>query len=132
MKRFLVSTMLLMFLFSTSVFSAHLHRESWYQKRWCENRKGVVEAPLSYQTRCDCLTETHAIEFDFAKKWAEAIGQSLWYASQTGMKPGIVLIIERDKDQKYVDILLATIQFYGLPIDVWTMTSEGFENEEVE
>ena len=32
--------------------------------------------------RCDILTETHAIEVDFADKWAEAFGQSLNYAMQ--------------------------------------------------
>ena len=30
-------------------------------------------------TRCDCLTDTHAIEFDFGSNWAEAIGQSAHY-----------------------------------------------------
>jgi hypothetical protein len=24
-------------------------------------------------TRCDCVTDTHAIEFDFGDNWAEAI-----------------------------------------------------------
>ena len=43
-------------------------------------------------TRCDILTDTHAIEVDFADKWAEAIGQSLNYAMQTGKKAGIVLV----------------------------------------
>lgn len=28
------------------------------------------------KTRVDCLTETHAVEFDFAKKWAESSGAS--------------------------------------------------------
>ena len=40
-------------------------------------------------TRCDILTDTHAIEVDFADKWAEAIGQSLKYATQTGKKAGM-------------------------------------------
>ena len=37
-------------------------------------------------TRCDILTDTHAIEVDFANKWAQAIGQSLNHAMQTGKK----------------------------------------------
>ena len=45
-------------------------------------------------TRCDILTDTHAIEVDFADKWAEAIGQSLNYAMQTGKKAGIVLVLK--------------------------------------
>jgi hypothetical protein len=37
----------------------------WYQQKWCEARKGQVEVVLPDGTRCDCLTDTHAIEFDF-------------------------------------------------------------------
>ena len=36
---------------------------------------GKVEVVMKDGTRCDILTATHAIEVDFAKKWAEAIGQ---------------------------------------------------------
>ena len=58
---------------------------------------------LHDKTRVDCLTHTHAIEFDFAAKWAESIGQALYYAEVTNKKPGIVLIIEdKTKDNKYV------------------------------
>jgi hypothetical protein len=28
-------------------------------------------------TRCDCVTDTHAIEFDFGNNWAEAINMSI-------------------------------------------------------
>jgi hypothetical protein len=31
-----------------------------------------VEVVMKDGTRCDILTATHAIEVDFAKKWAEA------------------------------------------------------------
>ena len=46
-----------------------------------------MEVVMKDGTRCDILTATHAIEVDFAKKWAEAIGQSLNYAMQTGKRP---------------------------------------------
>jgi len=47
------------------------------------------------------VTDTHAIEFDFGGNWAEAAGQSAYYAVQTGKKPGAVLILETMKDRKY-------------------------------
>ncbi len=56
---------------------------------------------LPDHTRCDCLTRTHAIEFDFGNNWAEAIGQSLYYSIQTGKKAGIALILEKPSDYKY-------------------------------
>ena len=33
--------------------------------KWCEAQKGRVEVVLPDGTRCDCVTDTHAIEFDF-------------------------------------------------------------------
>ena len=74
---------------------------------------------LPDQTRCDCLTQTHAIEFDFGTKWAEAIGQSLYYSFQTGKKAGVVLILEKGSDRKYWIRLNSVIQHYKLPIDTW-------------
>lgn len=81
-----------------------------------------MEVRMGSGARCDCLTDTHAIEFDFANKWAEAIGQSLHYAAQTGKLPGIVLIIEDEKkDTEKYKRLVETIEFWNLPIDVWIM-----------
>ena len=72
-------------------------------------------------TRCDCLTDTHAIEFDFGSKWTEAIGQSAYYALQTSKKAGIVLILETIKDRKYWIRLNTTIRQFSLPIDTWSV-----------
>ncbi len=62
------------------MFPSHLlakreNPEKWYQEQWCTEQGGQVEVVLSDKTRCDCATETHAIEFDFANNWAEAVGQ---------------------------------------------------------
>ncbi len=53
---------------------------------------------LPDRTSADCLTETHAIEFNFSNKWAESIGQSMFYALQTGKRAGIVLIQDSPRD----------------------------------
>jgi hypothetical protein len=39
----------------------------------CREQGGQIEVVLPDKTRCDCVTNTHAIEFDFGSKWAEAI-----------------------------------------------------------
>jgi hypothetical protein len=70
-------------------------------------------------TRCDCLTDTHAVEVEFGRKWAEGIGQALYYALQTGHKAGIILILESEKDYKYWLRLNTTIEHHGLEIDTW-------------
>ena len=95
---------------------AFAESESYYQAKHCE---GIEEYVLHDRTRVDCLTDTHAIEYDFGKKWGEAIGQSLGYAFETNKKAGIALIIENDKDYKYWIKLNSVIQHYKLPIDTW-------------
>jgi len=118
MKRYFFILIALFFSLTGSVF-ANEHSEKWYQAKWCNEHHGKTEFVLPDQTRCDCLTETHAIEFDFAKKWAEAIGQALFYSLQTGKRAGIVLILESEKDRKYWIRLNSTIQHFKLPIDAW-------------
>jgi len=76
---------------------------------------------LSDGTRCDCLTDTHAIEFDFGSNWGESIGQSMYYSLQTGKKAGVVLIQETMKDRKYWIRLNSTIQHFNIPIDTWNV-----------
>lgn len=58
-----------------------------------------MEYENSDYTRVDCLTETHAVEFDFAKKWAESIGQALHYNAMTGKKGKVVLILTNPKKE---------------------------------
>ena len=59
---------------------------------------GEMEVILEAGPRVDCITDTHAIEMDFAKKWPEAIGQSLHYAHLTGLEAGIVIILRSHND----------------------------------
>jgi hypothetical protein len=93
--------------------------ESYYQNKYC---KGVTEHVLHDRTRVDCLTDTHAIEYDFSKKWHEAIGQSLGYAFETNKRAGIVLIVEKKKDYKHWIKLNSIIKHYNLPIDTWIVS----------
>ena len=85
------------------VCAKHKHLEKEYQAAWCSAHNGIVEYKLDDSTRVDCLTPDYAIEFDFAPKWAESIGQSLYYAQKTKRKPAVVLIMEKPaKDLKYL------------------------------
>lgn len=95
--------------------------EKHYQEQWCAEQGGQAEVVLADKTRADCITASNAIEFDFGKKWAEAIGQSLYYSLQTGKRAGVVLILDGPKDRKYWLRLNSTIQHFKLPIDTWEM-----------
>lgn len=96
-------SILMLFLCGSAVFAKHEHPEKFYQNNWCSENKGTLEYRLPDSTRIDCVTDNYAIEFDFAHKWAEAVGQSLHYGLMTGKEPAIVLIMEKKTDGKYYD-----------------------------
>ena len=98
--------------------------ERYYQEIFADEVNGSVEVVMSDGTRCDILTETHAIEVDFARKWAEAIGQSLNYSTLTGKIPGVLLILEKDSDEKYLAILENIIEKKNLGIEVFLVLAE--------
>jgi len=113
--------LLLFLLLTASLLQAkHLHKEKYYQKIVCSKFNGVFEYKLRDKTRIDCLTSTYAIEVDFANKFYEAIGQSLYYGLMTNHRPGIVLILENPKkDIKYLQRLKKVAKAYQ--IEVWTI-----------
>jgi len=115
-----------MLMFPPALLGKREHPEKLYQQRWCEAHNGKMEVVLPDGTRCDCLTDTHAIEFDFGNNWAEAVGQSAYYALQTGKKAGIVLILENVKERKYWIRLNTTIQHFNLPIDFWNLGEASY------
>lgn len=93
--------------------------EKDYQAEWCDQHNGVMEFVLDDQARVDCLTDLHAVEFDFEHKWAESIGQALYYGIKTGKKPGVVLIVSTVRDNPYFDRLKTVARRHG--ITVWIM-----------
>ncbi len=113
---------------SLSVGAQEKKYEKDYQEAWCSG-KGVTEFVLSDKTRVDCLTDTHAIEFDWAKKWAEAIGQSLYYSVATNKKAGIVIILKSEKDKKHLTKLYSVIEHNKIEIDVWVI--EDYEPNQI-
>lgn len=98
-----------------SSFAQTKKNEKWYQQKYCE---GKIEVTLPDKTRCDCLTETHAYEFDFAEDWPESIGQALHYARLTNRIPGIYLILKKKEDLRFASKLEKNIKHYDLPIDL--------------
>ena len=77
-----------------------------------------MEYVLKDRTRVDCLTDTYAIEVDFAKKWAESIGQSLYYAKMTEREPAIPIILDIKKDQRYLKRLNLIAKEYDIRVFV--------------
>jgi hypothetical protein len=116
----------IIFLFPSLLLAKREHPEKWYQEQWCREQGGEIEVVLPDRTRCDCVTETHAIEFDFGNNWAEAVGQSAYYSLQTEKRAGIVLILETMKDRKYWIRLNTTIEYFELSIDTWNVGNAAY------
>ena len=119
---FLIGVFALILIMVMPARAAHLHHEKYYQQIWCDQAGGVTEYVLPDATRVDCLLPEYAIEFDFASKWAESIGQALYYGYMTDSKPGVVLILEKESDRRYLDRINMVAE--KLKITVWTMGPE--------
>lgn len=91
-------------------------KESLYRDLFCHQVGGQTEYRLSDNARVDCLNEHYAIEIEFAKKWAEGIGQSLYYAQMTHKKPAIGLILADGKEEVYLKRLNHVAQKHDIKI----------------
>lgn len=81
--------------------AANKYPEKYYQDKWCAEQGGGTEYVLPDGARVDCLTDTLAVEFDWAKKWAEGYGQAKYYATVTGRR-GMVVLIVGPNDGRYL------------------------------
>jgi len=83
--------------------------------------------------RADCLSETHAIEVEWAADWYSAVGQSLYYAAETGLEPGIILLCPATSAdthgeglcRSYLYRLDVALRRWSLPIRVWECFSDN-------
>jgi hypothetical protein len=126
MRKLLIYCCVMMSLIPLAVLAENrIYTELQYQDIWCNYNNGLQEVVLEDNTRCDCVTMKNVVEFDFADKWYEAIGQSLHYATQIdNIRPGIVLIIEKESDYRFVKRMNHVIKTYNLPIDIWTIDAK--------
>ena len=111
---------LFLFFFILTSSSQALEKEKYYSDKFCEEMSGQADYTLQDKSRVDCLTETHAFEVDWADgmKVYEAIGQSLYYSSQTGKLPGILLLIRKDNSEKHIRKIKEVISAFNLPIEL--------------
>ena len=121
MKKLGLATCIILFL-AAPVFAKHINVEKHYQAIWCFEQGGNIEVIMKDKTRCDCLTDDMATEVDFAKKWYEGVTQALHYSMLTSRPGGLLLIVETEKDWKYVERARTLIKFYNLPIKIFTIS----------
>ena len=95
-----------------------IENEDYYNRQFCDEMSGQPEFRLKDLSRVDCLTDTHEFEADWADglKVYESIGQSLYYAAETGKLPGILLLVRKNKSEKHIRKVKRVIESWGLPI----------------
>lgn len=75
---------------------------------------------------CDIVWVGRAIEVDWARKWAEGIGQSAGYANALGLQP-VVLLLRRDSsDDLHINRALGAAGVYRVPVWVYDIKAKKF------
>lgn len=88
-----------------------------------------TEVVLWDKTRVDISTATHAIEVDWASKWAEGVGQALYYSAVTGKKPGLVLLTKPGEERF---VYRASILCVKHEIRLWVVEVKGVNNAQAD
>lgn len=94
-------------------------KEKFYQELFAIEIKGQTEFLLPDLARVDIVTDTFAIEVDFGDKWAESIGQSLYYSKSLDKKPGVLLVVNGNTEEKAIKRLLRVARDEN--ITVWLL-----------
>jgi hypothetical protein len=82
---------------------------------------GEKEFKLDDNTRVDILLDDWACEIDWQSKWAEGIGQSIYYGLKTNRKPLVILLAKKDGWEKYRD----RVEY--CKIECWVYKKDGWE-----
>ena len=94
--------------------------EPVWSKWLAEKMGGVPEYVLPDRSRVDILTPTLAIEVDWAKKWAEAIGQAIFYGIVTEKQPAVLLLLRsKPTEAKYIERAKLATDKLQIPVFTW-------------
>ena len=106
-------------LFVAPALSADAWHEADYRDALCAGMK--MEVRLSPQSRADCVSDTHAIEVEWADKFKEGVGQALVYSTQSTLVPGLILVCRRDEASCLAASLTSQETFgaFGIRATVW-------------
>jgi len=98
----------------------HAQKEADYITELAQKLHGQSEVSC-YGGRADIVTDTYAFEVEFAPKWKNAIGQSLWYGLQLDRKPGIIIVMRDLSERRYALMLQSALDYAGLTDQIKVM-----------
>lgn len=105
-------------------------RETEWSKWLAEKMNGEAEARTFCGARCDVLTETHAWEVEWMKKYNQAPGQALLYAALFNKKPGIILL-SRNDERDPIYYLRCAVICKSAGIDLQVVETDNEEQDRV-
>jgi hypothetical protein len=128
----IIAVLVLLLIISSAFYRAlgeAKKNERYYQKKWCDAKNGRMDVVLfddkgSTRVYADCVTKDFAVEVDFARKWAEGLGQALRYARLTKKQAAVLLIWKTRLDRWQAINLQRDIKHYGLPVTVLMIQAE--------
>lgn len=101
--------------------TASAFKEIEVQERYCAGL--LINVRLADGSEADCIKNDLAIEVDFSDHWAQAIGQSLHYASIVGTRPGIILVCNEDVSsttcERHLERLIGTLSYWRVGMLIW-------------
>jgi hypothetical protein len=100
--------------------------ETYWQDIIQKEIGGEKEYRLDDGTRVDLLFEDKACEIDWANKWAEGIGQSIYYGLKTERPPLVILLAKKDGWEKYRD----RVEYCNIECWVYDTRIEGWVDHE--
>jgi hypothetical protein len=107
------------------------HDEAYYITKLAKQLSGDEEVKIE-GGRIDILTDDHAIEVEWAGKWKDAIGQSLWYALQKNSKPRIILLLKNDKEYIHFVRLNSALEYAKIIIETNYIELHKIKDEEAD
>lgn len=100
-----------------------IHEELSQRDGWESLEK---EHRLDDGTRVDLLFPKEACEIDWADKWAEGVGQSIYYGLKTRKAPLVILLAKKDGWEKYRD----RVQYCGVECWVFDTRTEEWVDKD--
>jgi len=108
---------IIIFFICLSSFSAKSQIGDYSEKEIADYIQGLIGGQREVSVpsgRIDLVHNDIAYEIEWASKWKESIGQALWYAQQSNNKPGIILLLKKKSDYKYLLQLNSTLVYSNL------------------
>ena len=91
-----------------------------------ERVQGERDHRLWDMSRVDLMTDTHVYEVRLARKWAEAIGQTLYHAQLARKKPGICLLVDgSEADRRFAYRCQTVCAAAGIDLHVERIRSDA-------